>query len=516
MRAIFPGIVLLLAAPSDAAVYYISPSGSNANPGSSTATPWQTFSHALPRLACGDTLVLMDGVYGDGTSTGKLAISAKVCAAAAPLTIRALNQRRARIHDNGSGNAVFITGSSHIVLDGLAADSADLSGQCGWCGQPVGIYQSNRVTLRNLLASRPNRYSNVHTVTLSQSHDNLIEDSEVYLFHRHGVVLAYSDRNTIRRLYCNSRSHADIAGGYGSGDPRFGDDCIAIYPGSHNIVENSITEGGTKGIAILASGPSTGNRLLGNISIDEGYAHEYTARNVPGEDGAPIDTIAQNNVAVRPYYLGFWLQGAVNTQMTNNTVIAGANSLQRSEHNGTPTTDLAFTSNDFTGSSKFYSNTFTLTNSLAAGTGKIGFNASGGPGTNRYPNAEAAFATKFSPDNASIINKNTSVQGLGSCLAWIPDSSPLKRAGQNGADIGANILYRYQDGALTSQPLWDRSTGRFPCGAVVAGINDAAGSSCMDAHLRLNVNANGCAFPAGYSGAPGGLAPAQPKNARVR
>jgi len=74
----------------------------------------------------------------------------------------------------------------------------------------------------------------------------------------------------------------------------------------------------------------------------------------------------------------------------------------------------------------------------------------------------------------------------------------MKRAGKNGADIGANVLYRYQDGVLTTQPLWDPVTGQFPCGAIVPGVNDLPGASCVDVHQRLNVNTNGCPFPAGY------------------
>ena len=49
------------------------------------------------------------------------------------------------------------------------------------------------------------------------------------------------------------------------------------------------------------------------------------------------------------------------------------------------------------------------------------------------------------------------------------------------------------------RPLWDKATGKFPCGAVVAGINDGA-KRCSNIHERLNVNRNGCAFPAGYGG----------------
>ncbi|MEZ4270302.1 MAG: sugar-binding protein [Myxococcota bacterium] len=89
--------------------------------------------------------------------------------------------------------------------------------------------------------------------------------------------------------------------------------------------------------------------------------------------------------------------------------------------------------------------------------------------------------------------------GMGACRVWIPDDSPMKGAGENGADVGANILYRYQNGVLTDIPLWDQGTGSFPCGAQVSGLNDVAGQSCFDVHKRLNVNTNDCLFPAGYA-----------------
>src|SRR5207249_3623417 len=36
----------------------------------------------------------------------------------------------------------------------------------------------------------------------------------------------------------------------------------------------------------------------------------------------------------------------------------------------------------------------------------------------------------------------------------------------------------------------------FPCGAIVAGVNDLPDASCFDVHLRLGVDQ--CAFPPGY------------------
>ena len=70
----------------------------------------------------------------------------------------------------------------------------------------------------------------------------------------------------------------------------------------------------------------------------------------------------------------------------------------------------------------------------------------------------------------------------------------MKGAGQDGRDIGATILYRYENGALTGTPLWDGSTGAFPCGAIVEGVNDGD-RRCSNLHQRLNVNTNGCPLP---------------------
>jgi hypothetical protein len=73
----------------------------------------------------------------------------------------------------------------------------------------------------------------------------------------------------------------------------------------------------------------------------------------------------------------------------------------------------------------------------------------------------------------------------------------MATAGVNGDYIGARILYRYVNGTQLAQPLWDPATGAFPCGAVVAGVNDGA-TRCTNVHTRLNVNTNGCAFPSNY------------------
>ncbi len=86
----------------------------------------------------------------------------------------------------------------------------------------------------------------------------------------------------------------------------------------------------------------------------------------------------------------------------------------------------------------------------------------------------------------------------GQALVYVPAGSNMKGRGKGGADIGPNILYRYESGTLTAAPLWDPVSGEFPHGAIVTGLNDVAGSSLFDVHTRLNLNANGGSLPPGY------------------
>jgi hypothetical protein len=90
-------------------------------------------------------------------------------------------------------------------------------------------------------------------------------------------------------------------------------------------------------------------------------------------------------------------------------------------------------------------------------------------------------------------NVSTGDPGLTPNHTFIPEGSPLKRAGQGGNDIGANILYRYVNGTLTGEPLWNPASGAFPCGAIVPGVNDYL--ACADVHVRLNITASGVTPP---------------------
>jgi hypothetical protein len=65
------------------------------------------------------------------------------------------------------------------------------------------------------------------------------------------------------------------------------------------------------------------------------------------------------------------------------------------------------------------------------------------------------------------------------------------------------VLYEYANGALTNTPLWN-ANGQFAAtgAATPDGLNRISGQSLFDVGTRLNVNQNGCSFPAGYTPNP--------------
>jgi len=478
-----------LSTKAHGATYYLSPTGNNAAAGTSAAMPWKTFAFAIPKLRPGDTLTLLNGTYNNSNS-GLPSIDctrgASNGTASRPITVRALTERQAFLQSNGSVTGFSIANCAYWNITGLHVETADLN-VVGGAVDVFDVLYSNNLQLKRLLLARNNRYFNVHLLFIDHSTNILVEESELYYFHRHAILNWYTDHSIYRRIYCHSRGYQDLPGGYKSHTPDRGDGCVAIYPGNHNILENVISERNYELTEINGSDTNMGNRVLGSISLDDyigaipnsrGLTLQFMARDVTFKDF----------VAIRPIYVGLWAHGAHNVRCESCTVLnAVGKGIQADD-------GLGYSD----GSQSIFA-----TNTLVANSSSFGFYIVNQGDwqldhTNSYRNAR-----NFSPSppGARIAHSMDIDPKLGTCKVFIPTTSPLKGAGKNGADIGANVLYRYVNGVLTNQPLWDPRTGQFPCGAVVAGVNDQAGSSCFDVHKRLHINTNGCFLPPDY-GAP--------------
>lgn len=502
--------------------YHISPNGSDSNSGASPSSPWKTLAYAIPKLNPGDALVLMDGTYTKST-TGLPDINcgsggnAQNGTATQPITIIALNERQAFLQADGSVAAFLMQNCSYWNVEGLHGESADLLAANGGQGYSVFEFDNDHnINIRRLLAAHPNRYANTHTILIASSDHVLVEESETYYYHRYGILAIQSDRITVRRSYANSRNTSD-ATGCGSTAPA-NPGCPSIYTStgdagisgystantgktSHVLFENNITENNATGIG-YGYNPNDGvpSQILGSITLNN-YQGLITGAGENNDNLINFVTINNSNV-------GVYARGQVNFNVTNATIYNGASI-------GVQADFVANAYNpNFTGStSSLY-----LTNDLIFNNAGTGISISQTPTwlsnyTNSYNTGTDYSLSKTTNDQSGDIQNSLTIaptlMGLGAnqCIVYVPggnrganpkiggNSSNMAGAGQGGVDIGANIIYRYENGILTDQKLWDQTTGQFPCGAVVSGVNDIAGSSCIDVNQRLNVGVNGCPIP---------------------
>jgi hypothetical protein len=236
----------------------------------------------------------------------------------------------------------------------------------------------------------------------------------------------------------------------------------------------------------------SGAKVLGSICYKCNYGNGIylNARKVADLNHSP------QNITIRDVALVDWNSSAnglrvsdgVNITLDHITILGGGSGL-----NGVVADDTAIGSTPTT-------NSIMMTNILVAGLTGYGFriiNYNTWGGDKLFSDGNA---TAFSPSPPSNwINTSTKAHGMGTCKVWVPAGAAVKGAGTGGSDIGANILYRYVNGVLTSTPLWDPTTGEFPHGAPdLDGTNRVEGQSLFDIHRRLNVNTGGCSFPRNY------------------
>ena len=351
----------------------------------------------------------------------------------------------------------------------------------------IYVTNSDHPTFRRLLVHHNDRYQNGHLMEWNFVNSSLVEESEFYYFHRHGMMNHNGDSNVFRRNYFNSRGYADLPDGRYSDPTYTGDVGITTYPATNSIIENNIGEGNSSTFDIQPDyGDAINNRYYGNISRDEGAFFAQARGNTLNRMAR--NTYFENLVSVpasSANAYSFYVRDTKNTHCVNCSFLGAlygglADTQPGYAGDGAPTT--------------YFTNVLSINHATA------GFDISGQTDwAIDYSNAWSN-ATNYSPYDSHVTNSISIDPKMGTCKVLVPDNSPMKRAGKNGADIGANVLYRYQDGVLTTQPLWDPVTGRFPCGALVPGLNDVPGQSCFDVHQRLNVNTNGCPFPQGYGG----------------
>ena len=481
--------------------YYISPTGDD-NAAGTRQAPWRTWSFAIARLAPGDTLVALDGTYAD-TATNRLFIDcdpgSSTCdgapcpsgTAQAPITLRAEHERRVHI-PSGEYASLRIDACRHWVIEGLHLSQSD-TGTNGEL-QLVRLLDADNLTLRRLLLEKPNRSRNSHGLLASDCTFLLVEECEVYDFHRYGILINRGSDITLRRNYLNSRDRADLAGGYASEDPAIGDSGIQLGAAQRVTVENNLVERTRGGIEVEPNGypdnvAGGGDkvRLLGNVVRAAKTAAFYFDSDCQSKTpcdsslNAVTDLEVRDCVALDSAYNGFAGNGVEQARLVNLTSAGAA-------HN-----DYHFT---VAAENSGMQSTVALESCLNFGTGGAnGFLLENQASwsvdhCNSYGNTD-------NYDSMANVTSSTAVDPqMGGCYLYVPSGSPMKGAGLGGVDIGASVVLAYENGAQTQRRLWDQTSAAFVgCGATVAGVNDTTTQSCVTVHQRLHVGSGGCAVP---------------------
>jgi hypothetical protein len=491
--------ILLFSSPVWATDRYISPSGSGNCLTSGSPCSFDTARNAsVP----GDRIIVEDGTYS--LTTGwkiECGTNASNGTAGSPITLIAQNERQAHLAGNGSDDTVTIRNCSYWTIQGLDIGSADYGTYPGnGLGTPLSVCPNYHVpeicshlNLRRNIFHHSNRFCNCQLVFLANSNNTLVEENEFYYNVRHAINVnnaqtPNSTGNVLRRNYFNPRNYIASCPP-GCVPHNLYAEASTLYPTNNVIEENDIAEN-TSCYEILGA-PGSGasnNKVLGSVCLNAGYGI-VTYSYGDNEAATSANDLYENVVSINNSspYTAFWARNSRNLTLRNVTAFGGTPGIL---------TDLGGP-----GGTCCAPFSITLENVLVTG-------ASSGL------NIDSNFSRTLTNVNVSNSGSNTPSSGftttnpnLGNCRVFIPDGSPMKGKGTNGADIGANVLYRYQNGVLTNQPLWDPSTGQFPHGATVAGLNDVAGQSAFDVNQRLNVNANGCLLPTGYGGGSTGLNP---------
>ena len=294
---------LVSASPAAAGqIFYVSPAGNDANPGTQD-TPWRTIGKAARTLLAGDTALLMDGTYTEPEIQFRNSGTATM-----PITVRAQNKHQAILSSTSGCRPNISIYASYVTIEDIRSimdpsnvpcarghNSADGTGVVCWEGIPP--HPANPSTTYHHCVVRGLRIdassARSHAVKTRQDYA-LVENCEVYMgleaFNSYGVV------------YRNNVIHGVDAWG----NPLLAKGGARSFQAYNNVVH--IPRGGESGIIL---GGATGNQFLYD----------------PPSGIEAYNSIAYNNVVLNETggsVTALHLRGAKDSAAFNNVVIGGS------------------------------------------------------------------------------------------------------------------------------------------------------------------------------------------------
>lgn len=442
----------VVAAVHNHTTFFISPGGNDQNSGLTDDTPFKTFVGAFRKMAPGDELVLLDGVYSEIVGTGAITYSDTKTGVGGRFSeqvpsgvdetrttlVRALHPGKVLVKAPLTVGRSFRK-DSYIRIEGISFDGGG------------SLYNTSHITIKNCgfhgtfgIGTNDHDHGNDH---------NLIEDVWIWASGERIIAINYRARFNVWRRVIVRGDGCGKSQCRGGGNPNVG---ITVYDSSNVSLQNVIVvdrilaEGDEPYADFAVAQHSPGahffgqSEWLGTLSLrapDTGYYME------PDIGGTVDPTIKiKNAIAWDSAFLGMNLARAGTNNLIENVTIKalGGDGIRVAP---------ALT-------------TGVLRNALVVDSGRTGINS-------KYPSSHTDVfgsrdsAYRQSNCTSSCYSSNPRADGTPPSLKYLIRIEPgafLSRRGHNQEDIGANILYRYgidgshygDDGynSLTSVPLW--------------------------------------------------------------
>jgi len=441
------GLCFLMIGEAAATSYYVSPtpSGSDENTGSSDS-PWATFDKAMNVLHPGDTLIIMDGIYYQSLHIDISGTKEN------PITIKAENEGQVVIDGRSSINPCVIYKSGQVIafidLEGIVFKNAKSA--------VVQLADVSNINIRRVSGYNALEGEENQIFTVQRGSYILFEDIAAGGIMENGITVLSSSYVTVRRAWVKRQGSGSTLQSKG----------VHIYGSNNCIVENIVaTRGDTIskemfGIRLWMNDDHRNghdNTIVGNVVYDVNsncYETSSSVHNMRNPD-------FQHNVCINSLS-GFSARAGDGLNIKNLTVVNNNDSGYVGGHeyysDSTDLKDCDFDINVTIKNSVIYSNGEYGIKFISGG-----FNEKTGCAIN-YPDLIHAYNNMYSSGNEiySGITKgtgeiyvvpdyDTSIYGYG---AYLVRPSNLTTSGEGGTYLGAEVLYRYEDGKLTNKPLW--------------------------------------------------------------
>jgi hypothetical protein len=398
--------------------YYASPDGSGN--GLSESSPFQMsiFLSMSESEIRGKTLCLLDGTYYESL------IMSKSGTASQPISIRALHDGEVTIDGEGIRRPGTISGN-HNIVEGIVFQ---------WSSGHTLLVSGSHNIIRRVSAYHskwnPDNTEhaaeyNVHGILVTGT-NNLVEDcvaagAERHLFIDHNSQ-GRSQQNIFRRVFAACTE-------FGGCRSEFN-----FYGSSDSICENCIGWGDSiaKSISVHSATwneeyKCQGNKVLGSMFLRSKLYGITTGYGFSDQDNYFENILLYgNNYGLRLYDD----DGGGRNETVKNITIVGTLHPAIIVDSGNPDSTIKNT--------LIYDNVSAFSGSAD----HMSYINAFGNENNEIPNCTEGCLSVDPGFSPYLVRLS------------IPDDSPMKGAGENGSDIGANICYRYENGVLTNVPLW--------------------------------------------------------------